>query len=198
MLEHIIIRPSSLKTFDKTQGTLFRQSSCKYNCSDGARLRSKEECFWHYFLSMTGIKHTYEPNLPEIKSRPDFGLGNNFLMEICGMVNFKGRNKDYKEKIIRKREQYIKNNYNIIEIYKDKMLINGNFAYLTGVTDIVLNFNCCVRKDPEILSFNISKPLETRLYFPTKDQLLYNSIKSIIAINLKSQSLSCIANSLVV
>jgi len=73
-----IIPPKENTIFNTAQGSRFR-SGYKFKSSAGANIRSKNECFWHFFLSALGISHTYEPDIPNSKHRPDFGVANNFL-----------------------------------------------------------------------------------------------------------------------
>ena len=80
MLESNIILPRYTTVFTVKQGSLFFQHSYKYESSDGIKFRSKDECFWHFFLSALGIAHTYEPDLPETNFRPDFGIANNLYL----------------------------------------------------------------------------------------------------------------------
>lgn len=151
-LDDLIIKPANGHVFCKKQGSLFWPVTYKYNSSDGLKLRSKKECAWHSLLSRERIRHTYEPNIPGTRYRPDFGIANNFLLEICGMVDFPQHKKEdtakkaeYKSGMDAKRKEFMKLGYNILEVYSKEVLLNGyivrNVKDFSFVLAVVKKYN---------------------------------------------------------
>ncbi|MBW3013963.1 hypothetical protein KY335_01850 [Candidatus Woesearchaeota archaeon] len=165
-IEDIIIRPGNFSVFTKKQGSLFWPHTYKYISSDGIKLRSREECDWHYILSRNGIYHTYEPNLSGTRRRPDFGTANNFLIELCGMVEAPfpkksdaGRRKKYKKEMAEKRKEYLNRRYNVFEVYKEVIVLNGfvlkniRDAAVSLVLRIIERYNPRCRGNTEDVAF---------------------------------------------
>lgn len=181
MLESKIILPRHNAVFNARQGSLFFQHSYNYMSSDGVMLRSKDECFWHFFLSALGIAHTYEPDLPETNLRPDFGIANNFLLEICGPTGryyFGKKSRNYLMKMQDKREEYIGAGYNIIEVYKQYQFVNG--IPLTGsIIDLIQQYNFDFEKDSEMLSFIPEIDLEPALHISYRDKKYLEQLKEL-------------------
>lgn len=150
-LDDIIIKTRS-DLFRKKQGTYFWGHTYAYESSDSLRLRSREECDWHYILSKKGIAHTYEPNLAGTRIRPDFGAGSNFIIEICGMVESpfpkKGegrRRQEYKKEMAKKRRVLQRLGYNLVGIYKNALVLNSrmirNARPIPFVLDLIQKYN---------------------------------------------------------
>ena len=181
MLESRIIIPRNKTVFDAKQGSLFFQHSYNYLSSDGVILRSKDECFWHFFLSALSIAHTYEPDLPEINLRPDFGIANNFLLEICGPTGrsyFGKRSKNYLIKMQEKRSEYIDAGYNIIEVYRNYQFING-FPLTGSIIDLIQAYNFDFEKESELISFLPEIELEPTLHISYMDKKYLEQLKEI-------------------
>ncbi|MCK4669850.1 MAG: hypothetical protein KAT43_01510 [Nanoarchaeota archaeon] len=151
-LDDIIITSRTDNLFSQKQGTLFWAHTYTYESSSGLKLRSREECDWHYVLSKNGIYHTYEPNLSDTGYRPDFGIGNNFLLEICGMVESPApkkeegkRRREYKIKMAEKRKIFNSLGYNLIEIYQKALVVNGmvikNVPVIPFILKVIKRYN---------------------------------------------------------
>lgn len=172
MLAPNIISPRDTDIFTEKQGSSFR-SGYKATSSEGVRLRSKNECFWHFFLSALGIAHTYEPDIPNCKYRPDFGVANNFLFEICGAragQKFFGRpSKEYFKDIKKKREKYLHLGYNVIEIQHNFQRINGVFRP-ESIIDLIRQYNSNFNTEPKIITFSPDVKIKQRLYLSYKDK----------------------------
>ena len=172
MLESKIIMPSYTTVFTAKQGSFFFRHSYKYESSDGIKLRSKDECFWHFFLSALGIAHTYEPDLPETNFRPDFGVANNFLIEICGpngRFYFGKKSEDYLIQMQDKRETYVNAGYNIIEIYNNYQFINGE-PLTDSIIDLIQEHNSGYQKDSKIITFSPEIEIQPTLFMSYKDR----------------------------
>jgi len=185
-LDSIIIKPGKQPLFSTKQGTEFFPNDYKYLSADGCKLRSKNECFWHFFLSFLGIAHTYEPNLPKNVFRPDFGIGFNFLLESGGMAEFKGRNKGYTENLREKQKKANAQGFNIIEIYKNRQLLNSYEVNQSSVIELIMKYNPGSRdshrgsletfsKIDDSCSFFITEPV---LFLSDKDRIYLDHIKT--------------------
>lgn len=144
-LDDIIIKPVNGHVFCEKQGSLFWPKTYKYDSSDGLRMRSKQECLWHSLLSKEGVYHTYEPNIRGTKYRPDFGIGNNFLLEVCGMVDSPQHNSQesvkkegYRSEMDVKRKELLHLGYNVIEVYPKELVLNGYAVKNINVAHFVL------------------------------------------------------------
>jgi len=172
MLAPNIIPPRDTDIFTEKQGSSFR-SGYKATSSEGVKLRSKNECFWHFFLSALGIAHTYEPDIPNCKHRPDFGVANNFLFEICGAKagqKFFGRtSKEYFNDVEKKREAYLQLGYNVIEVRHNFQRINGVFRPIS-IIDLISEHNSGFEQDPKLITFIPEVKLKQRLYLSYKDK----------------------------
>ena len=181
MLESKIILPRHNAVFNAKQGSLFFQHSYNYESSDGIRLRSKDECFWHFFFSALGIAHTYEPNLPETGLRPDFGIANNFLLEICGPAGrsyFGKKSSSYLINMQDKRKGYLAAGYNIVEVYKNYQFFNG--IPLTGsIIDLIRQHNFGYAAVPELVSFIPEIDLEPTLHISYRDKKYLGQLKEL-------------------
>ncbi|MBW2994641.1 hypothetical protein KY315_04450, partial [Candidatus Woesearchaeota archaeon] len=170
MLAPNIISPRDTDIFKDPQGSSFR-SSYKATSSEGVRLRSKNECFWHFFLSALGIAHTYEPDIPNCNHRPDFGVANNFLFEICGAKagqKFFGKtSKEYFDNVAQKREEYLQLGYNVIEVRHNFQRINGVFRPIS-IIDLINEHNSGFKQEPKIITFTPDVELKQRLYLSYK------------------------------
>ena len=167
-----IIPPKDTAVFSEAQGSRFR-SGYKFKSSAGANIRSKNECFWHFFLSALGISHTYEPDIPGSKHRPDFGAANNFLFEICGAKpgqKFFGRtSREYFADVEKKREEYMRLGYNVVEIRIDFQRINGVFRPVS-VIDLIKQHNSNFNQEKNIVTFTPNVEVKQRLYLSYKDK----------------------------
>lgn len=130
-----IIKPNRKDAFVERQGSLFMEDSYAYRAtSTGILIRSLDECFYHRYLSFFGIAHTYEPDIEGICKRPDFGVGNNFLFELCRTDDHIPRKGDsrsvagYKKSMAYKRGVYLDHGFNIVELYYNAVIINGKDA----------------------------------------------------------------------
>ena len=170
-LDSIIIRPEKQPLFDRKQGTEFFPDDYKYISADQRKLRSKNECFWHFFLSFLGITHTYEPNLPKNAFRPDFGIGFNFLLESGGMAEFKGRNKGYAENLREKQKKANAQGFNIIEIYKNHQLLNSYEVNQSSVIELIMKYNPRSRDSKCGSLETFSKIGDSRSFFITEPVL---------------------------
>ncbi|MEM4271903.1 MAG: hypothetical protein QXD13_02360 [Candidatus Pacearchaeota archaeon] len=163
-LDDIIIRPNGKRLFSGRQGTFFWPKTYKYESSDGLKLRSKNECKWHSIFSREGIIHTYEPNIPGTKYRPDFGIANNFILEVCGMVDSPQHNdrdavkkEQYRLDMDAKRKELLCLGYNLIELYPKEIVLNGYAVKNVGAANFVINivrkYNSNYLCSPKIVSF---------------------------------------------
>jgi len=172
MLDLRIISPRDKSSFKDVQGSIFR-SGYKFKSSAGANIRSKNECFWHFFLSALGISHTYEPDIPGSKHRPDFGAANNFLFEICGArpgQKFFGRtSKEYFDDVEKKRDEYMKLGYNVIEIRHNYQRINGVFRPVS-IIDLIKQHNPDFKQEKNIVTFTPDVEAKQRLYLSYGDK----------------------------
>lgn len=179
MLESKIIVPRDTAVFTAKQGSLFFQHSYKYESSDGIKLRSKDECFWHFFLSALGIAHTYEPDLPETGFRPDFGIANNFLLEICGpngRFYFGKKSEDYLVQMQEKRKAYMQAGYNIVEIYDNYQFINGE-SLTDSVINLIQGYNSSFQTDSELITFTPEIEIEPVLFMCYRDRKYLEELK---------------------
>jgi hypothetical protein len=129
-IEDILIKASVNKIIPHDKKSF--PKDCVYESSDGLRFRSEIERDWHEILLNAGIPHVYEPKIKGIRSRPDFGIPNNFLVEICGMVEGYApkegecdRRRSYKIRMHKKRIILPKLGYNLIEIYGEELTRDG-------------------------------------------------------------------------
>lgn len=156
----------------------------KYECSSGIAVRSQHECFWHFFLSRVGISHAYEPEIAGCAFRPDFGVANNFLLEICGAKpGEKFYDKDFKDIIghlREKRKPYMDSGYNIIEIFADRYLLNGRY-FSAGILDTVLKHNSGFWIEPVVVDFTPKITPEPGLYLHPADKKYWERVKKVLA-----------------
>jgi len=163
-LDDLIIRPNGKGPFSGRQGTFFWPKTYKYASSDGLKLRSKKECDWHSLLSSEGMNHTYEPNISGTRYRPDFGIANNFLIEVCGMVDSPLHTADdsekkdtYKSGMDEKRKEFISLGYNILEVYSKEIVLNGHTVKkveaIPFILAVVKKYNPGCRCMPKQVSF---------------------------------------------
>lgn len=163
-LDDIIIRPNGKSPFSGRQGTFFWPKTYKYISSDGLKLRSKKECEWHQLLSREGISHTYEPNISGTRYRPDFGIGSNFLLEVCGMVDSPLHDKDdaekkadYKSDMDEKRKEFMGLGYNLFEVYSKEIVLNGctvkKVEAIPFILAVIQKYNPGQRCVPKQVSF---------------------------------------------
>jgi len=184
MLEHIIIPPRDNQVFSlETSRDFF---SRKYESSLDIALRSQHECFWHFFLSRAGISHAYEPEIPGCDFRPDFGVANNFLLEICGAKpGEKFYDKDFSEIIAHlreKREPYIEQGYNILEIFADRYILNGKY-FEEGILDTVIEHNSGFWIEPVVAEFTPKITPEPKLYLHSADKKYWERVKKVLTIS---------------
>jgi hypothetical protein len=145
-----IIKPKDSFVFIEPQGSRFREESYQYRSNDGLMIRSLDECFYHRYLAYYGIAHTYEPDLlaeHRIYKRPDFGIANNFLVELCRTETAAPRRDDtdhevrYKENMCKKREIYLDHGFNIVELYYGDVWVNGKNASQKCILGLIAKHN---------------------------------------------------------
>ena len=144
-----IIKPNgrSREVFVERQGSRFMEDSYRYQSTSGLFIRSLDECFYHRYLAFLGISHTYEPDIDGVFKRPDFGVANNFLFELCRTNEAEPRDDDsrsdrwYKIKMSNKRQKYLDHGFNIVELHYNQVLINGHDASNQHVLFLIAKYN---------------------------------------------------------
>jgi hypothetical protein len=182
MVDNTIIPPKDNAVFRLEPSRDFFKR--QYESSRGVTLRSQHECFWHFFLSRAGIAHAYEPEIPDCDFRPDFGVANNFLLEICGAKpGEKFYDKEFSEIIAHlreKREPYMEQGYNILEIFADRYILNGKY-FNEGILDTVIEHNSSFWIEPVIVDFTPKITPEPGLYLHPEDNKYWERMKNALA-----------------
>lgn len=184
MLAYTLIPPKDTGVFSLENSRDFFKRT--YESSSGITLRSKHECFWHFFLSRAGIAHAYEPEITGCDFRPDFGVANNFLLEICGArPGEKFYDQDFGEIVAHlreKRKPYMEQGYNVLEIFADRYILNGKY-FSGSMLDTIIEHNSGFWIEPVVVQFTPKIAPEPGLYLHTVDKKYWERIKKILSIS---------------
>ncbi len=184
-----IIVPTNGDLFLANQGSFFWHGDYRYDSSDGLKIRSLDECFYHRYLSFFGFVHTYEPDIEGSEKRPDFGVANNFLIELCSVdyPEKNGHDSDrdaaYKDGMLQKRAEYLDLGFNAMEIYYKALVINGEDASKNQALNVIAKYNPNFRTRPaKDITFTCFKGngnadrLRHRFYYSRKEAEKINKV----------------------